>query len=650
MARLDANNVSIEVSSFCSDNCRYDRHGRGGEPPLANPLPDRWLYKDGGDAVLFDDPGSGVLSRIWLTSGGPTPICLNPAMRLKLYFDGAATPQFDMPLAQVFDGSTPPFTAPLVFDKDQGSGGYASYVPIAYANGLRVAVGGLDESGPCSGATPPLLWYQLDAQRLPPGSVTSNFSVSDTHSDMRAFLAAQGSDPWQRGLPPSSASTLMAPGQVVTLASEDGSGWLAGVQLKVDAAVWSTLRLQIDIDGDTRMSLPLSRAFSVQSQDTVAARSPLFGLDAQGWLYLWWPMPYRHQLAVKLVGTNLVQAVTVQSRVTMDSAPVPSDSGSLHAFANEQCGHGVDHQLDIMSASGSGRLMALSGLYSATTGNDPRYLEGDVRIAMDQRQAPVWQGSGLEDFFNGGFYFNWGAPYRQAWSGAGRVDVQGQSSMWRLLLGDAPTFVNGMQLLQEAGASPDEPVSLCADTVAWSYQSPERSLVPVAQLDVGKASDRMRYDYQLPAVSTCSATTAAFADAAATLRTGVVCRHESGQSHFHVQLADAPAVLRLRRTVDAATPGQAARIDINGVTAGWFPPVRPDSVRRWQTQDAPLRVPANTMDFGISIVPLWGKHGDSGSFTASIYELWAPPGDRIFRSGFEVGGPVGSAASISTTH
>lgn len=634
MARLDATMVSVERSSFCSGNCRYDRSGRGAEPAAGNPRPDRWLYRDGADFVIYDDPGAGVLARIWLTSGGPQPACLNPGMHLKLYFGGAATAQVDIPLAQVFDGSTPPFMPPLVFDKVLGSGGYASYVPIAYSDGLRVAITGLDQPGSCSIGQPPLLWYQLDAQHLPPGSVTANFSMSDRFPGLTGWLAAAGSDPWQRNLPSVDTNSMLAPTQHKLLASATGSGWLAGIRLNLAPAAWPKVRLEVLVDGVTTVSMPLSRAFAVDSGDNVPARSPLFGLDAAGWLYLWWPMPYRHAYAVRLVADGLTQPVAVQARITVDPAPVPANAGVLHGQARQQCTPGVAHQVRLLQVTGSGRLLALAGRFGAAGGADARYLEGDVRLMMDQRPAPAWHGSGLEDFYNGGFYFDWGVAYRRPWSGAGQVDVHGQSTMWRLLLADAPMFAHGLQVLQEAGASPSEALTLCADSVARWYQA-RRTLVPVARLDVADAADRARHDYVLPPGAQCATLTSSFAKAGAGSSTAQVCRYSSGRESFHVHLFNPSEVLRLRRIVDAAQPGQAARITVNGVTAGWFPPVRPDAVHRWQAQDAPLRVPAGTTELAIAVRPVWGRHGDAGHFSAATYELWATPGEVLFQAGFD---------------
>ena len=117
LATLDAGDIVLERSSHCLDGCRYDRSNPGPEDPADNPYPLRWLYRDGDEAVLFDERGPGAITRFWLTTGFGASTCIDPAIRVRFYLDGAATPALDVPLAALFDGSTLPFTPPLVADR-----------------------------------------------------------------------------------------------------------------------------------------------------------------------------------------------------------------------------------------------------------------------------------------------------------------------------------------------------------------------------------------------------------------------------------------------------------------------------------------------------------------------------------------------------
>ena len=204
LATYDPTDVVLERSSHCLDGCRYDRSNRGPEDPADNPYPLRWLYRDGSEAIVFDERGPGAVTRIWMTTGFGASSCFDPAIRVRFYFDGAPAPSLDMPLAALFDGSTPPFTPPLVADNATSSGGYVSYVPIAYASALRIALVGADNGGtnPCTGNDERLLWFQLQHHRLAPGTPVASFAPGDDFPAWRAFLAHAGDDPWNGMIAP----------------------------------------------------------------------------------------------------------------------------------------------------------------------------------------------------------------------------------------------------------------------------------------------------------------------------------------------------------------------------------------------------------------------------------------------------------------
>jgi len=62
LAALDAGDIVLERSSHCLDGCRYDRSNAGPENPAENPYPERWLYRDGVEDVVFDGPAPRDLS------------------------------------------------------------------------------------------------------------------------------------------------------------------------------------------------------------------------------------------------------------------------------------------------------------------------------------------------------------------------------------------------------------------------------------------------------------------------------------------------------------------------------------------------------------------------------------------------------------
>ncbi|HEX5123439.1 MAG TPA: DUF2961 domain-containing protein [Rhodanobacteraceae bacterium] len=641
LATLDARDVVLERSSHCLDGCRYDRSNPGPEDPSENPYPLRWLYRDGDEAVVFDERGPGAITRIWMTTGFGTSSCFDPATRVRFYFDGAATPSLDMPLAALFDGSTPPFTPPLVADRDASSGGFTTYVPIAYASALRIALVGADNGGtnPCTGNDQRLLWFQLQHHRLAPGTAVTSFVPGDDFPAWRAFLSHAGDDPWNGMLAPVEASSMLAPGDTLDLASRSGLAWLRGIRLHLPRSAYASVRLRLVFDDATAVDAPLADFFATTVDAELPARGVLAGEDATGWLYAWLPMPFRANADVQLVAdATLPATIAVDSALSFDEAPVADDVAAYGATLSDTCAGSGD--LSIYSAHGAGRIVGIGARYHTTGVADLGYLEGDERATLDGAISPSWYGTGIEDFFDGGFYFDNGA-FALPLAGATLIDPDGAGTTgaYRWMLTDPAAYANVLRLTQEAGFSPTHPVRTCARALVHAYHASRASIVAYDRFDVGTpAADA--HAYTPPGDATCANVGGAFEDEPPTQRIAGACAYASGTSRFAFDIVDAVAPLRLRRTIDvsAGLPGEiagapAAEIRVDGVVAGWFPPAIASPLRRWQQQEALLdpAVGAGLHDF--EIVPEFTAAAPL--FAESAYELSGGWKDAIFADGFD---------------
>lgn len=651
LATLDAGDIVLERSSHCLDGCRYDRSNPGPENPADNPYPLRWLYRDGDEAVLFDERGPGAITRLWLTTGFGTSTCIDPAIRVRFYLDGATTPTLDEPLAALFDGSTPPFTPPLVADRTEASGGYVSYVPITYADSLRIALVNADNGGtnPCTGNDERLLWFQIQHHRLEPGTAVASFVAGQDFPAWRAFLAHAGDDPWNGMLATLDASSTLDPGATLVLAERTGSGWLRGIRLHLPRSDYSAVRLHLVFDDDTVADAPLADFFATAATSVMAPRGVLAGEGADGWLYAWLPMPYRQTASVQLIAdASLTSPVSIDSSLAFDDAVVPDTAAPFAATPTDTCATRGD--IALYAHQGAGKIVGITARYHADGAANPGYLEGDERAYFDNATAPAWYGTGVEDFYNGGFYFDHG-EYALALSGASETDNDGSgtTATYRWLLGDALTYANALRLTQEAGFSPQEPVPTCVRALVYAYRTGQALVVPYDAFDVGGAA-AAAHAYALPAGANCSAASGAFEDEPPTSRSAAVCSYSSGSSHFRFEIDDAEPPLRLRRTFDAGAglPGEiagapAAEILVNGVVAGWFPPAIANPRRRWQQQEALLdpAIGAGVLDF--EIVPEF--NADAPTFGESAWDLSGGWKDAIFADGFD-GGPVAASAAL----
>lgn len=641
LATLTADDIVLERSSHCLDGCRYDRSNPGPEDPADNPYPLRWLYRDGDEDVVFDERGPGAVTRFWVTTGFGGSTCIDPAIRVRFYVDGATTPTLDIALAALFDGSTPPFTAPLVADNAQASGGYVSYVPIAYASSLRIALVGADNGGlnPCTANDERLLWFQFQHHRLAHGTAVASFAPGVDFPEWRAFLAHAGDDPWNGMLDAEQQSSTLAPGGTLSLATHAGAGWLRGIRLRLPREAYAAVALRLLIDGATAVEMPLADFFATDVTTTASPRGVLAGEDAIGWLYAWLPMPFRASVDVALVaGPSLSGPVAIDSALTFDPAVVPDAAAAFFADVSDTCRPSGD--LTLYQKQGAGKIVGVAARYHADGVADLGYLEGDERIYLDGATAPVWYGTGVEDFYNGAFYFDHGA-YAQPWSGASEVDGDGggTTAAYRWLMTDALAYASGARLMQEAGFSPMEPVPTCARAVTYAFRAPRADVVVYDAFDVGGAA-ASAHAYAPPAGAICSDVSGAFEDEPPTTRVATACSYTSGASAFRFVIADGVPPLRLRRTFDASAglPGEiagapAAEIFVNGLAAAAFPPAIANPMRRWQEQEAVLDPAIGAGALDIEIVPEFTTYAPL--FAESRWALAGAWKDDVFANGFE---------------
>jgi hypothetical protein len=565
---------------------------------------------------------------------------------VRFYLDAAPTPTLDIALAAMFDGSTPPFTPPLVADRSQTSGGYVSYVPIAYAESLRIALVNIDDGGtnPCTGNDERLLWFQIQHHRLAPGTEVASFTANQDFAAWRAFLVHAGDDPWNGMLTPLQASSTLVAGAMLDLATISGPGWLRGIRLRLPRSAYDAVRLHLDFDGATAVDVPLADFFATSPLAAVPPKGVLAGEDADGWLYAWLPMPFHDIAEVRLVADATLPApIAIDSALSFDTAEIPAAAAPFAAVPSDTCA--ASGELSLYTHRGAGKIVGIEARYRADGVADVGYLEGDERAYRDDAIAPAWYGTGVEDFYNGGFYFDHG-EFALALSGASEVDHDGSgtTAVYRWMPGDPLTYTNALRLVQEAGFAPDQPVPTCARSLVYVYRQAQAATIPYDAFDVGSAA-AAAHAYAPPAVADCEPLSASFEDEPPTSRNATVCTYASGASHFHFEVDDAVPPLRLRRTFDAgaAMPGEsagapAAEIRINGVVAGWFPPAIANPRRRWQEQEALLDPAFSAGLLDIEIVPDFTAYAPQ--FGESRWALSGGWKDRIFADGFEGAGAV----------
>jgi hypothetical protein len=477
--------------SRCPDGCRFDRHSEGDE---------RRLYQDGDEMVIFDEPGAGAIVRIWMTMGPGVSEPLDPTITIRIYLDGGPEPVVDVPLPRLFDGSTPPFLPPLVENQATSSGGNYSYVPIGYRKGARIAL---------VGAETKRIWYQVGFHRLADATGLSTFTGSEDLSRWSALLAASGEDPvalTERGVEATSTtasgSLQLAAGAEVVAHSVLGPDTLTMIRVECEADSRSSVELVLRFDGAERVRMPLADFFAVGLDAGVGTRSLFAGEDDQGRLYAYWPMPFRDgaELAFASLDPSAPAPVSISWELR-ESGRVPDVGAARFGAAltvADPAAPGSD--IVLLELAGRGKWVGHFAEMSAVDNSSRQYLEGDEHVYLDGSLHPELHGTGVEDFYNGGFYFDTGpfnralhgSPYHLAPSFPGDEDV---TAAYRWMASDAVVFQSSIRVGLEPGPTGFMPMRMRA--VSYYYHEPPAVLAESDSLDVTDPDSRIDHDYEL---------------------------------------------------------------------------------------------------------------------------------------------------------
>jgi hypothetical protein len=441
-------------------------------------LPPTFVRMQDGAYVLADELGPACLVRLWMTAttnqtlGDPGSFG-----NLQMFFDGRSTPAVNEPVSDFFAGRDPRFPTPLVNNYRVSSGGNYSRIPFCFAHRLEIrATGALSTSQN---------YFQLTFLHAPPGTPVQTFDGGDADVAQAAARALANV-----GRPPSparsvSASALLTPGGVVALPSLAGPGTVRYLQIAVkpfDITTLNALSLRVAVDGSSRpqVDVPLADVFG-DGIEVRPIKSLDFGMDPPtGTGYLALPIPYRKQARISVTSSGAHASVSIHA---WTGAPAATTERLYGQTLITQTQLGQD--FPVLGARGSGHLASyvmdvadpsapLSGIVGGQW-----FMEGDERVYVDGLRSPSIYGTGTEDEFDGGFYFNQGA-FTLPFNGAGPLGRTsptggGTQSAYRVYGDDGVVWARGVDYRQQAGGDNERPPETAVATT-FSYRGVQQLL------------------------------------------------------------------------------------------------------------------------------------------------------------------------------
>ncbi|MHA6794714.1 DUF2961 domain-containing protein [Pseudonocardia bannensis] len=352
------------------------------------------------------------------------------------------------------------------------------------------------------------------------------------------------------------------------------------------ADLLNTTRIRMFWDGEATPSVdaPLGAFFGMGRFGAYPARGLVVGLDPADRLYVHLPMPFRRHARIDLVNTRAAPTCGVGFEVRhRPGTGGVADPGYLRTRLTATTPTVIGQDVPILDTAGSGTFIGVTASYSGAANR--WYLEGDERIYVDDSGSPAFHGTGTEDFFNGGWYFDRG-PYTQPLSGNTAHLVRGPTSCvaaYRFLLQDAVPFRRRIRVSIEHGGHNDTTTD--AWMLAYYYQQPRSRMVLTDTLDVGNAADEAAHAYRISAQRWTGSRTYQYEGTADTVDVTDTGRAHRGASEFVLAIDPTGDGVVLRRRFDQSITNQHAEVHVDGRLVGAWYVAGGNRFRRWRDAD-----------------------------------------------------------------
>ena len=204
--------------------------------------------------------------------------------------------------------------------------------------------------------------------------------------------------------------------------------------------------------------------------------------ETSGGYNCYWPMPYHKSARWTL--TNLSSRRLDAFYYNIDYTAYPKIDKNLrhfHAQWRHENPTSKNGNYTILDATGAGHYVGTALFMQNRRGRSFSFLEGDEMLYADGETSPSINGTGTEDYFSSGWYFDRGI-YSAPFHGVTILDRDaGRVSAYRWHIEDAIPFAKSLKVTIEHGNQNDTEADY--SSVAYWYQTEPHALFPALPAD-----------------------------------------------------------------------------------------------------------------------------------------------------------------------
>ncbi len=352
--------------------------------------------------------GPGIIYRFWM----PHAMTKYP-FDLRMYFDGSSTPAIEVDNETLFDRQYGYFTDPNL--NFTCAGGQNLYEPIYFNDSVRI------ESYNQSLTTSFYYrnYYQYSYHLLPKDTEVETYTGQLTpqqqdRAEVIEMLQNAGSSPFGQdsNQHTTTLQNFSIPAQSGETIDITGPGTVREVIVKLaepNDFNLDSINLVVTYDSfdEPAIDIPISDFFGAGHQRAAYSSLPISFDSAKG-CRCFFPMPFHNSIKIEIHNNSEKNIDVEKFEVKFLAGDIPEYSCYLNCVKKTSFKQSGQQYHQMLYTEGMGHYVG--DLLYVTQIHDPndnvlRFLEGDDVITVDGKYTQY--GTGLEDAYNGGAYYNW---------------------------------------------------------------------------------------------------------------------------------------------------------------------------------------------------------------------------------------------------
>lgn len=363
--------------------------------------------RDGRDwIVIADIKGPGYVSRYWCTGAN------NEEHPMRFYFNNERKPRLETNYREFF-GGIDPYLPPLA-NREQGC--WYSYLPIPFSERLVIMIEERDNTNGQQVKD----YHQINYSLIEDGRSIETFPKKISQEQMavaekaRSFWLNMPTSTEIAGSTVIQKSEKLAPSSIIYMDTLTGPAIITGLEIEPDFATLQSpterekllrdLVLQITWNGEEKPSVnvPVGDFFGSFLRRT--RFETLYVGMKDSTFFSKFPMPFEKSadISVRNDGKSKIP-ITIRATVRQD-ANWDNNLGYFHSAWNKSGPEQKGKPHIMLKTEGQGKYV---GCFLSIMSRDQSWwaLESNDYIYTDDDVSPSWMGTGLEDYFNGGWYY-----------------------------------------------------------------------------------------------------------------------------------------------------------------------------------------------------------------------------------------------------